>query len=45
MSADELRAFVDAATDAGVEGVSLYDFQTTPPRGWTALRRFVPASS
>ena len=40
MTADELAAFVDAATDAGVDGVSLYDFQTTPPRGWTALARF-----
>jgi hypothetical protein len=40
MSAEELTAFVDAATDAGVEGVSLYDFQTTLPRGWTALARF-----
>jgi hypothetical protein len=44
LSTDELRAFVDAATDAGVAGVSLYDFQTTPPRGWSALQRFVPAS-
>ncbi len=40
MSAEELRAFVDAATDAGVAGVSLYDFQTTPPRGWAALSVF-----
>ncbi len=44
MSAEELRAFVDAATDAGVGGISLYDFQTTPPRGWAALARFVPAA-
>ena len=40
MTADELRAFVDAASDAGVMGVSLYDFQTTKPRGWTALASF-----
>jgi hypothetical protein len=42
MTADELAAFVDAASDAGVTGVSLYDFQTTRPRGWVALARFTP---
>ena len=42
MTADELSAFVDAASDAGVAGVSLYDFQTTRPRGWAALARFTP---
>jgi hypothetical protein len=40
MTADELAGFVDAATDAGVAGISLYDFQTTTPRGWAALDRF-----
>lgn len=40
MSADELRAFVDAAADAGVTGVSLYDFHTTLTRGWVALAAF-----
>jgi hypothetical protein len=40
MSRDELRAFVDAATDAGVAGVSLYDFQTTGPLGWKTLARY-----
>ncbi len=43
MSADELRAFVAAAADAGVEGISLYDFHTTLPRGWKALAGFVPS--
>ena len=43
MTADELKAFVDAASDAGVAGVSLYDFQTTRPRGWAALARFAPS--
>jgi hypothetical protein len=37
MSADELRAFVDAAVDGGAVGVSLYDFHTTPARGWAAV--------
>lgn len=40
MSAEELLGFVDAAADAGVGGASLYDFHTTPPRGWAALARF-----
>jgi hypothetical protein len=43
MSADELRAFVDAAADAGVDGISLYDFHTTLPRGWKAVAGFVPS--
>jgi hypothetical protein len=38
MTADELKAFVDAVTDEGsVTGWSLYDFQTTGPKGWAAL--------
>jgi len=38
MTADELKAFVDAVTDEGsVTGSSLYDFQTTGPKGWAAL--------
>lgn len=37
MSADELRAFVDASVDGGAVGLSLYDFHTTPPRGWAAV--------
>ena len=38
MTADELKAFVDAVTDEGtVTGWSLYDFQTTGPRAWAAL--------
>ena len=38
MTADELKAFVDAVTDEGtVTGWSLYDFQTTGPKGWIAL--------
>jgi hypothetical protein len=38
MTADELKAFVDAVTDEGsVSGWSLYDFQTTGPKGWAAL--------
>lgn len=44
MTPDELAGFVDAATDAGVAGASLYDFQTTTSAGWTALSRFAPAS-
>jgi hypothetical protein len=40
MTAEELQGFVDAATDAGVAGISLYDFQTTKPRGWAALAGF-----
>jgi hypothetical protein len=40
MNADELRAFADAVGDDGtVSGWSLYDWQTTAPRGWTALAR------
>jgi hypothetical protein len=38
MNADELRAFADAVSDEGtVSGWSLYDWQTTGPRGWAAL--------
>jgi len=38
MTADELKAYVDAVTDEGsVTGWSLYDFQTTGPKGWAAL--------
>ena len=38
MTADELKAFVDAVADEGtVTGWSLYDFQTTGPKGWAAL--------
>jgi len=38
MTPDELKAFVDAVTDEGtVTGWSLYDFQTTGPKGWAAL--------
>jgi hypothetical protein len=44
MSPEELAGFVDAATDAGVAGVSLYDFQTTTSAGWAALSRFAPPS-
>jgi hypothetical protein len=41
MTGEELRAFADAVTDEGtVSGWSLYDFQTTGPRGWAAMRRF-----
>ena len=39
MNAAELKAFVDAVTDEGsVTGWSLYDFQTTGPQGWAALK-------
>ena len=39
MNAEELKAFVDAVTDEGsVTGWSLYDFQTTGPKAWTALK-------
>jgi hypothetical protein len=38
MTADELKAFADAVADEGsVTGWSLYDFQTTGPKGWAAL--------
>jgi hypothetical protein len=38
MSAEELKAFVDAVADEGtVVGWSLYDFQTTSPKAWAAL--------
>jgi hypothetical protein len=38
MTAEELKAFVDAVQDEGtVTGWSLYDFQTTGPRAWAAL--------
>jgi hypothetical protein len=38
MTAEELKAFVDAVTDEGtISGWSLYDFQTTGPKGWAAL--------
>jgi len=40
MNAAELKAFVDAVTDEGsVTGWSLYDFETTRPKGWAALAR------
>ncbi len=40
MNSEELKAFVDAVTDEGtVTGWSLYDFQTTGPKGWAALAR------
>ena len=39
MNAEELKAFVDAVTDEGsVTGWSLYDFQTTRPQAWAALK-------
>ena len=39
MNAEELKAFVDAVTDEGsVTGWSLYDFQTTGPQAWAALK-------
>jgi uncharacterized lipoprotein YddW (UPF0748 family) len=39
MSDEELKAFVDAVTDEGtVTGWSLYDFQTTGPKAWAALK-------
>jgi hypothetical protein len=39
MSAEELKAFVDAVTDEGtVSGWSLYDLQTTGPKAWVALK-------
>ena len=39
MNAEELKAFVDAVTDEGsVTGWSLYDFQTTGPKAWAALK-------
>lgn len=37
MSAEELKAFADAVSDAGEAGWSLYDFQTTRPAAWSAL--------
>ena len=38
MTADELKAFVDAVTDEGtVTGWSLYDFQTKGLKAWAAL--------
>jgi hypothetical protein len=38
MNTEELKAFVDAVTDAGsVTGWSLYDFETTGPKAWAAL--------
>ncbi len=40
MTGEELRAFTDAVTDEGtVSGWSLYDFQTTGPKGWAAMER------
>jgi hypothetical protein len=43
MSAEELRAFVDAVEDVGGStGWSLYDLQTTTPAGWSALTRLEP---
>ncbi|MEI7759154.1 MAG: hypothetical protein WCJ67_00110 [Thermoleophilia bacterium] len=39
MTAEELRAFADAVTDEGtVTGWSLYDYQTTGPKAWAALK-------
>jgi hypothetical protein len=38
MEAEELRAFADAVADTGAIGWSLYDYETTLPRGWAALR-------
>lgn len=37
MSRDELEAFADAVADTGATGWSLYDYETTLPRGWAAL--------
>jgi hypothetical protein len=38
MTAEELKAFVDAVTDDGtITGWSLYAFQTTGPKGWASL--------
>ena len=43
MTADELKAFADAVADEGtVTGWSLYDFQTTGPKGWAALAPLGP---
>ncbi len=40
MTADELRAFVDAVQDTGgAQGWSLYDWATSTPAGWAALGR------
>ena len=40
MNGEELKAFADAVHDEGtVIGWSLYDFQTTGPRAWAAVRR------
>ena len=40
MTGEELRAFTDAVTDEGtVSGWSLYDFETTGPKGWAAMKR------
>jgi hypothetical protein len=40
MGTDELAGFVAAVEDDGTTiGVSLYDWQTTPPRAWRALAR------
>ena len=39
MTGGELKAFVDAVNDEGtVTGWSLYDFQTTGPKAWAALK-------
>jgi hypothetical protein len=38
MTAEELKAYVDAVTDEGsIGGWSLYDWPTTPARAWTAI--------
>jgi hypothetical protein len=38
MSAEQLKAYVDALSDEGtVTGWSLYDWVTTGPKGWSAL--------
>jgi hypothetical protein len=40
MTGVELRAFTDAVTDEGtVSGWSLYDFETTGPKSWAAMKR------
>ena len=39
MNGEELKAFVDAVSDEGsVTGWSLYDFETTGPKAWAALK-------
>jgi hypothetical protein len=38
-------SFVQAASDCGATGTSLYDFATTTPRAWDALAAFAPAAN